>query len=141
MMTAAKSAVLLAHPCGLQTIALLSVVEMASALAVVEGNAPISTNSELRAFCIIGATFGAWIGVLAFQPKKGGWRAWSAKLLISLLTGIAFTPLALRWSHMPLDADYALGVSSMVSLGSRFVIRGVLNFWRRKGGNFEPPQE
>lgn len=86
----------------------------------------ILLDAVLRTACLTGSFFGAALSV-CFWPvdhsdQITAMRMLSIKFVGSAIAGIALTPMTMRWLGWQLDADWVVGVSTVVA----FVAVGVV---------------
>ena len=88
--------------------------------AVAPGATVIWDDSALRLICIAGSIGGALLSILLFPPTSA--RAMAGKMTASVLAGAMFTPVLLRWTNFPPDADVMLCAAGIVALLSWSVL-------------------
>lgn len=90
----------------------------------------ILADNWLRAYCIIGSVLGAILSIAIYPPQepasKNSIRQSATKLIVSLLSGIVFTPVLVRYLDVPLDGDWILFGAGTVSLLSVSVLTAAL---------------
>lgn len=86
------------------------------------GGPTIWDTNQLRMFCLIGAIGGAFVSILSFPvPVKdeGGAspaRRMAAKFISSGISGMAFTPVIIKWFGWSMNVDVVLAASAAVAL-------------------------
>lgn len=90
-------------------------------------------DNWLRAYCIVGAVLGSILAIAIYPPKevsqfqfKTAIRKAAANLTVSLISGIMFTPVIIRYFELPRDGDWVLFSAGTVSLLSVSVLSALL---------------
>lgn len=90
----------------------------------------IISDHWLRAYCIIGAVLGSILSIAVYPPKdmnqKSIIRKSATSLTVSLISGIMFTPVIIRYYDLPRDGDWVLFAAGTVSLLSVSVLSQIL---------------
>lgn len=94
----------------------------------------ILNDTQMRFACLAGALGGAVLSVLIFPPKLVTRNTIASKFVASGISGVIFSPMALRWLHLPRDFDTVLGCSAVVSLIAIGVLRISVPAWERIAG-------
>lgn len=94
-------------------------------------------KQQLRMYCLLGSIGGAWLAITIFPPhtERGNVAQKLAfKFLSSSVSGLLFTPIAIRWQNWPLDVDVILAVSGIVAFLSWSLLKlapALLERWLR----------
>lgn len=84
-------------------------------------------DNYLRAWCIVGSVFGSILSVALFPPSEKSQtvavRRISVNCLISMISGVMFSPVLVRFYDLPRDGDWVLFTSGVVSLSSVSVLQ------------------
>lgn len=95
---------------------------LSDALAGTSLSVPIWDKTDLIKLCVAGSMAGAYMYIIWFQ-KRGPLdvgheyvRKLASKFLAAGVAGVVFTPMVMKWTHIPLDPDFVLGISALVAL-------------------------
>lgn len=84
----------------------------------------VMDDARLRLVCLAGSIGGALVSVLLFQLPKI--KALVAKLVVSGLSGMMFTPILVRHLGLTLDTDTLIASSGLVALLSYSVLQAIV---------------
>lgn len=92
----------------------------ASVMPVTGPTSDLFDDTKLTGLCVLGAMMGAFLSIALFPPKdddsdKGKIQKLALKFGSSLFTGVAFTPLVIKYYELQLSADWVVGVSTGVA--------------------------
>jgi FtsH-binding integral membrane protein len=85
-------------------------------------------DATLRLACLSGALLGALI-TIGLSKEGDTLRALTLKALTAVVTGIAFTPLLLRYFEYTPDVDVVLGASAALASMSTVTLQTVISRW------------
>lgn len=106
-----------------------AIIEGAAAVTVVQLT-PIVTSSTLRAWCVIGAVFGAIVAVVIFPPESpntvAGMQRVLCKFLGSSLLGFMYGPVASRYLGVQVNEDMVMFVAGSISLFGVVILHAVV---------------
>jgi hypothetical protein len=74
----------------------------------------VMDDASLRLVCIMGSIGGALISVLLYPLPRT--KELIAKLVVSVIAGVMFTPMVVRWLNLSRDTDTLLFASCAVAL-------------------------
>lgn len=106
--------------------ALLLVAAAQAAVAAVEVVASphkdVYDDGRMIGLCVLGSIMGAFLAVAAFKPQGAGesdpkrMHSLSLKFGVSMVSGVAFSPLIIRNTVNDISPDIVVGISGIVAL-------------------------
>jgi hypothetical protein len=106
---------------------LIAVAATQAAVAAVEVVATpqrdVYDDGHMIGLCVLGSIMGAFLAVAAFKPQSDGTTAdpkrmhsLSLKFGVSMVSGVAFSPLIIRNMVNDISPDIVVGISGIVAL-------------------------
>jgi hypothetical protein len=98
-------------------------IERPASIQTAEQTAVLFENVVLRSACAVGAVLGALLSILLFPCTTDyATREMAAKFLASMVSGVLFTPIVIRWGGIAMDLDHVVAVAGGVSFLSVTVL-------------------
>ncbi len=103
----------------------LIVAASQAAVAAVEVSSPqrdVYDDGRMIGLCVLGSIMGAFLAVAAFKPQTSPeadpkrMHSLSLKFGVSMVSGVAFSPLIIRNTIQSISPDIVVGISGIVAL-------------------------
>lgn len=122
------------------------VLAQTTVLPITEPTSDLFDDMKLTALCVMGAMMGAFLSIGLFPPKddesdKSKLQKLALQFGCSLFTGVAFTPIVIKYYQLQLTSDWVVGVSTGVAaigvmaihIGMPYLTKWLDNLFSRSG--------